>query len=223
MSERTRDGPFQIDKQGRSWLWAAVSDGLVRYDNQQRQALDAAALALPADACRTLTPIADDERALLWAGTNRHGLVRLDVSDPARPNLVSTPQLPELPDPTIYSVLPDSRGGLHICTNNGIQQLTLLADAGYSGRVFRRRGGLLHDECSTHSQFIDAHDRYWVGTLGGLSVYDPRTATATRPARGRTSSCAIWPSALRRRLALARRSGAVPSQKCGAQSLTGGG
>lgn len=33
--------------------------------------------------------------------------------------------------------------------------------------------GLVHDECNTNSQQVDAHDRYWVGTLGGLSVFDP--------------------------------------------------
>ncbi len=173
----------QIDNHGRSWLWAATSEGLVRYDNQHWKPLDADALGLPADAYRTLTLIADNDRALLWAGTNRHGLVRLDVSDPSRPLLVTTPPLPDLPDPTIYSILADSRGRLYICTNNGVQQLSPLPTGGYSERIFRRRDGLVHDECNTNSQFVDAHDRYWVGTLGGLSVYDPRILTTASPAR----------------------------------------
>jgi diguanylate cyclase (GGDEF)-like protein len=57
--------------------------------------------------------------------------------------------------------------------------LTPQADLGYAERVFRRRDGLVHDECNTNAQLVDAHDRYWVGTLGGLSMYDPNIRTTT--------------------------------------------
>jgi diguanylate cyclase (GGDEF)-like protein len=41
---------------------------------------------------------------------------------------------------------------------------------------------MVHDECNTNAQFIDAHDRFWTGTLGGLTVYDPRReARDTQP------------------------------------------
>lgn len=59
-----------------------------------------------------------------------------------------------------------------------MQQLLPRADGGYDERVFRRRDGLVHDECNGNSQFIDAHDRYWVGTLGGLAMYDPHAQAA---------------------------------------------
>ena len=81
--------------------------------------------------------------------------------------------MPAPPDPTVYSILPDSKGRIYVCTNNGVQQLTPKADGRYSERVFRRRDGLVHDECNTNAQAVDAEDRYWVGTLGGLSVFDP--------------------------------------------------
>jgi len=42
--------------------------------------------------------------------------------------------------------------------------------------VFTRKDGMVHDECNTNGQFVDAHDRFWTGTLGGLTVYDPQRA-----------------------------------------------
>ena len=54
---------------------------------------------------------------------------------------------------------------------------------GFAERVFRRRDGLVHDECNTNSQQIDSLDRYWVGTLGGLSVFDPRIDVPSRAGR----------------------------------------
>jgi diguanylate cyclase (GGDEF)-like protein len=92
--------------------------------------------------------------------------------------------IPAPPDPTVYSALGDSRGRIYVCTNNGVQQLSPRADGGYESQVFRRRDGLVHDECNTGSQLVDGHDRYWAGTLGGLSVFDPAIRTeigATEP------------------------------------------
>lgn len=173
----------QIDAQGRSWLWAASGAGLLRFDNQQWSLLPAAA-GLPADGYRAATLLQSNGRALLWAGSNRHGVVRLDVTHPGAPRLVELPPLPAPPDPTIYTILADSQQRIYVCTNNGVQQL-VPEGGGYAERVFRRRDGVVHDECNTNSQLIDTVDRYWVGTLGGLSVYDPRIEIAPATARAK--------------------------------------
>jgi len=92
--------------------------------------------------------------------------------------------VPPGPDPTVYSVVRDGAGRIYICTNNGVQQLTPRAQgAGFVERVFQRRDGIVHDECNTNAQFIDARGRYWVGTLGGLSVFDPSIRTSTGTTR----------------------------------------
>ncbi len=168
----------QTDRTGRSWLWAASVDGLARFDGTRWELLRDIP-GHPADVYRGVSVIPDGDRTILWAGTNRNGVVRLDVTDPARPVAAAPAGLPPPPDPTVYSVLADSQRRLYVCTNNGIQQLTPLRN-GYHERVFRRRDGLVHDECNTNVQWIDAHDRYWVGTLGGLSVYDPRSEPMPR-------------------------------------------
>lgn len=173
----------QIDAQGRSWLWAASGAGLLRFDNQHWSLLPASS-GLPDDGYRAATLLQSDGRTVLWAGSNRHGVVRLDVADPSAPRLIESPPLPSAPDPTIYTIVPDSQGRIYICTNNGVQQL-VPEGSGWSERVFRRRDGLVHDECNTNSQLIDSLDRYWVGTLGGLSVYDPRIEVAPAAARAK--------------------------------------
>ncbi|MBK9655951.1 MAG: diguanylate cyclase [Rhodanobacteraceae bacterium] len=174
----------QLDADGRSWLWAASSKGLARFDGERWTLLPESA-DLPADGYRFVNLIADGERSVLWVGSNRHGLMRLDVSDPLQPRVLDAGGVPSPPDPTIYSVLPDRDGRIYVCTNNGVQQLTPTGAGSYSERVFRRRDGLVHDECNTNSQFIDAQQRYWVGTLGGLSVFDPRIETPDNRARAK--------------------------------------
>ena len=170
---------------GRDWLWAASDRGLARFDGEAWHWL-APLAGLPADSFRQATLIPRLGRVELWASSYRNGVVRLDVTDPATPVMLPDAELPPVPDPTVYSVLADSRGRVYLCTNNGVQQLTPRDDGSYAARVFRRRDGLVHDECNTNSQRIDRHDRYWVGTLGGLSVFDPSlrvpaTHTVPRP------------------------------------------
>jgi diguanylate cyclase (GGDEF)-like protein len=162
----------QRDSQGRHWLWAADALGLARFDGTKWERLPEA-LGLPADGFRSLTLMSDASGQTLWASSTHHGILRLDVSDPLQPRALAADGLPPPPDPTIYSVLPDSAGRMYVCTNNGVQQLSPRDDGSYSSRIFRRRDGLVHDECNTNGQFVDSHDRYWVGTLGGLGMFDP--------------------------------------------------
>jgi diguanylate cyclase (GGDEF)-like protein len=162
----------QIDGAGRSWLWAASTQGLARFDGERWQLL-ADIPGLPADGFRSVALVREGTHTRLWAGSNRHGVVRIDIDDPLAPRVFVADALPAPPDPFVYSTLQDREGRVYVCTNNGVQQLTPNAGGGFSSRVFRRRDGLVHDECNTNAQYIDRIDRYWVGTLAGLSMYDP--------------------------------------------------
>ena len=168
----------QVDNAGRSWLWAATNQGLARYDGQQWQLL-AADIGLPDNNLIGIRQIDDAQgRPVLWLGTTNAGISRVEVGDPLRPKVLPD-DLPAAPDRTAYSALRDSAGRIYICTNNGVQQLAP-AENGYTSHVFTRQDGMVHDECNTNGQFIDAHDRFWTGTLGGLTVYDPRRAAVDR-------------------------------------------
>ncbi|MEZ5313456.1 MAG: GGDEF domain-containing protein [Thermoanaerobaculia bacterium] len=49
--------------------------------------------------------------------------------------------------------------------------------------MFTRRDGMVHEECNTNAQFVDSHDRFWTGTLGGLTVFDPEREIEDRNAK----------------------------------------
>ena len=161
----------QVDSNGRSWLWASTNQGLARYDNQRWTLLGAEA-GLPDVQLSGITLLPEPGgRAVLWIGTVNSGIVRVDVADPSNPRVL--PQdLPAPPDATVYGAVRDSAGRIYVCTNSGVQLLTP-DRAGYTSQVFTRRDGMIHEECNTNAQFVDAHDRFWTGTLGGLTVFDP--------------------------------------------------
>ena len=164
----------QRDGSGHMWLWASSNQGLARFDGEHWELLGTDA-GLPDDNLLGMRLIADrDGHPVLWIGSASAGVIRVDVTDPRHPRVLAA-KLPTPPDASTYGALQDSAGRIYICTNNGVQQLTPGDDGnGYRSRVFNRGDGMVHDECNTNAQFIDAHDRFWTGTLGGLAVYDPR-------------------------------------------------
>lgn len=163
------------DTDGRNWLWASTNHGLARFDGQQWTLFGRDA-GLPDAELIGMGLITDSSgRPILWMGSASAGIIRMDISDPLHPTVVND-DLPAASDPTAYGALSDSVGRIYICTNNGVQQLTPdpKSPGGYLSRLFTRRDGMVHDECNTNSQFIDAHDNFWTGTLGGLAAYDPK-------------------------------------------------
>lgn len=162
----------QVDGEGRSWLWASGTQGLLRHDGEGFR-LVGPELGLTGYLLSEATLMHEDAGEVLWIGSD-HGLVWVDVSDPARPRRLER-DLPAPPDPYVYGARRDSTGRIYVCTNNGIQRL-VQREGVWISHVSRRRDGMPHDECNGNAQFIDARDRYWVGTLGGLGVYDPSQA-----------------------------------------------
>ena len=171
----------QRDRQGRSWLWVATDRGLGRFDGERWTLLDKAG-GFPDEHLAGLDLYTDEQnRPILWMGSARVGIIRVDVADPLKPRVLDEP-LPPPPDPYTYGAVRTADGRLYVCSNTGVQQLTPDGKGGYSTRAFNRRDGMIHDECNGNAQFVDAHGRFWTGTLGGLAVYDPQRKTAdTQP------------------------------------------
>jgi diguanylate cyclase (GGDEF)-like protein len=168
----------QIDTAGRSWLWAGTNQGLARFDGSTWELLRQVP-GLGAGAYFGVSfPLAGPR--VLWVGTTFNGLVRLDVSDPLKPVLLPRAALPAGIDVTVYGATHDSKGRVYICTTVGVQQLTP-DSTGWRSKVFGRQQGMVHEECNSKAQFVDSHDRVWVGTLGGLTVFDPGLAHSGSP------------------------------------------
>ena len=78
-------------------------------------------IGLPADRFYDLRLIPDaDGKPVLWMGSSGSGLVRIDVSNPERPRVVTEPALPALPIPKAYGAVRDGRGDIMVCTDYGV-------------------------------------------------------------------------------------------------------
>jgi len=168
-------------------MWAASNVGVARFDGTHWTLLPSPT-NVAEESFRHVTMVREGPRRVLWASSSSAGVIRYDVTDPKNPVMLPKGELPRSPDPTVYSVMQDSRDRIYVCTNNGVQRLVREEDGGFSEQVFHRRDGLVHDECNSGAQFIDDSDRYWVGTLGGLSMYDP----AFRVESGATGPKSLW-------------------------------
>lgn len=170
----------QTDANGQSWIWGTGDGYVTRFDGKQLTTLGKD-IGLTEGVYIGATLLPDDQgRAILWLGSD-HGIVRVDATDPMHPHVLPN-DLPPAPDPTVYDALRDASGRIYLCTNSGVQMLTPEA-RGYNSRVFTRRDGMVHDECNTNAQLIDANGRYWTGTLGGVTVFDPSLERRDRQAK----------------------------------------
>ena len=162
-------------------LWATtVGRGLAAYRNG-RWRFHGTGQGLPDDSYFGMTLLPDaGGRPVLWLGSQAHGVVRVDVSNPDRPRLVTDPALPAAPNPYTYGVVRDGAGDLVLCTDYGAARWQPLPDGRFDVLRFQRSDGLPHDECNAGALHVDAKGRVWAGTIGGAAVYLPRTP-AQRP------------------------------------------
>ncbi len=159
-------------------LWFSTSDkGVLRYRDGQWRAFQAD-IGLPMDALydMRLIPGAGNAR-LLWIGSNKHGLLRVDIGDPDRPKRVETPKLPALAVSYVYGAVRDGRGDLLVCTDYGVFSWRREGD-GFRSTGYHREDGLPHDECNANAMQVDDAGRVWIGTVGGAAVYTPPDARA---------------------------------------------
>jgi diguanylate cyclase (GGDEF)-like protein len=169
----------QVDSHRKSWLWATTNQGLARFDGLRWDLLGRE-VGLSTVHLRGMNLFTDEAgHPVLWVGSEDGGLIRLNVVNPLQPRALPSSELPPPPDNSVYTPIKDSKGRIYLCTNVGVQQLTATSH-GYSAKLFSRRDGMVHEECNTGGQSIDAHDRFWTGTLGGLAVFDPEPRVRDR-------------------------------------------
>ncbi len=160
-------------------LWASTNTrGLARIDRQGWKYFSTGQ-GLPDSSFYGLSLIPQaDGRAILWAGSLRKGVVRVDVTDPDRPRWVQSPKLPTPTDPFVYEVVPDGRGNLFVSTNYGASLWQPKSDGSFIATDFHRADGMPHDENNYGALQVDAMRRIWLGTLGGLGVFTPQPLPA---------------------------------------------
>jgi len=137
----------QRDRSGRDWLWASTDSGLARCDGEGWTLFDSAS-GFPDEQLAGLQLYPDAAgRPILWMGSARVGIIRVDIGDPLQPRVLPA-TLPPPPDPYTYGAVRAPDGRVYVCSNTGVQQLTPDAKGGYTSRVFNRRDGMVHEECN---------------------------------------------------------------------------
>ena len=138
-------------------------------------------IGLPVDRFYDLRLIPDaDGTPVLWMGSSGNGLVRIDVSNPERPRIVTEPALPALPIPKAYGAVRDGRGDIMVCTDYGVFSWRP-AGKRYLVTAYHREDGVPHDECNGKALDVDDRGRVWIGTVGGAAVYTPPESTPRKP------------------------------------------
>ncbi len=159
-------------------IWAStVGRGLAALQGGQWR-FHGRSQGLPDDSYFGMTLLPDaGGRPVLWLGSQSNGVVRVDITNPARPRTVTEPALPAAPNPYTYGVVRDGAGDLVLCTDYGAARWQPLPDGRFDVLRFQRTDGLPHDECNAGALHVDAKGRVWAGTIGGAAVYVPRTPT----------------------------------------------
>lgn len=171
---------YAVVRHGRD-VWMTTSDrGLGRYRDGEWRFFGADA-GLPADALFDMRLIANASNPdVLWIGSRRHGLLRVDIRNPDRPRLVTSPALPTLPVSYVYGAVLDGRGDLLVCTDYGVFSWRMQQQPIHS-TSYHREDGLPHDECNVNAMQVDDLGRVWIGTVGGAAAYTPPDGTPPRP------------------------------------------
>ena len=161
-------------------IWFSTSNkGLARYRDGQWRFFQAD-IGLPTDALYDMRLIPETDGAqVLWIGSNKHGLLRVDIRDPDQPKLVNQPELPALAVSYVYGAVQDGRGDLLICTDYGVFSWRRLGN-GFRSTSYHREDGIPHDECNANAMQVDARGRVWIGTVGGAAAYTPSDARTRR-------------------------------------------
>ena len=118
---------------------------------------------------------------ILWAGTQRSGLLRVDLKTN---QVIDITTDNGLPNNTVYAILPDDQGHLWLSTNDGLCQIDVnieifdseVFDRDYSLVVQKlsRTDGLVSDEFNTGAYHKDENGILYFGAIDGVNYFDPK-------------------------------------------------
>lgn len=97
-----------------------------------------------------------------------------------------------LSDNTIYCVDEDDHGQVYLTTNRGVDIITFNDDQ-IDVRNISMKNGLAGNECNVRGLCKDSKGRMWIGTLKGVSCYDPsKDNLAKKPPEVKITSVRLY-------------------------------
>jgi diguanylate cyclase (GGDEF)-like protein len=158
-------------------IWVGTEKGLSRF--MDGRWTEAVLPCLPHPAVLSLHWLAEAGSAgWLWIGT-RSGVVRLRVTDgepqPASCEALTDKTDPPLSGPAVSPIQIDDAGRIYLFSDTGVARLTLAPGKALSAarlELFDRDDGL-PGTLFTSAAYKDRRGRLWVGSTGGLAIFDP--------------------------------------------------
>ncbi len=166
-------------------LWiTSLTGGLVRFYQGQWKTFTTNNSEIPDNELAIAHLYPDKQgKPVMWIGTRYHGLIRMDVSDPDKPRLITEPQLPEPPHHFVYGAIKNNHSDLILCSDYGAAYWRLEKNGSYRAVDYHRANGMPHDECNSGALSLDFHGRAWLGTIGGAAVHVNSNAAKMKPAQ----------------------------------------
>ena len=155
--------------------WIGTNDGVIAVDMERRQSrlYGESSAALPLSRPDILA-IYEDEAGALWLGTNGGGLNILSFEPHSadsfpRPAAVQVVDYNRgLSNNLVSGVLPDGQGGCLLSTDLGLNRYQPNSQLVSN---FYQQDGLTHNEFNLFSYFKGENDRFYFGTINGLTAF----------------------------------------------------
>jgi len=162
----------KITRRQRGGVWIATKNKIFMCDGETLKEL---ATPCPLPQANAISTICEDSRGRLWAGSDA-GIAALEAD--GRWLLLN--DRPGFANRHIYYIAEDWKGAIWVNTAHGVYRFL----AGYQVEAFTPDDGLADWETNGNGFFNDSHGDIWIGTVNGLSQYNPAGRSAnTEPPR----------------------------------------
>ncbi len=164
-----------VDKHNVAWL--GTDHGLVRFDHQRKKH-EVFEWASEEEQLGVVFSISEDHNDQLWLGTQRNGLWTYDKSTKRFKEFQYRPNLPEsLRKFEFYRVYVDNTGIIWANSDpDGLLKIVPNASMfGYLGQSNPGQPQRNLSDPSVRSIGEDGHGRIWIGTEGGLDIFDRKS------------------------------------------------
>ncbi len=159
------EGVNAIYEDNLGYLWFGCTNKIVKYDGKIFSSLSRP------EGFPKIRNIARDNYGYMWFSTDAGACVyngkifrTISENDGLSSNMV-------------YYVHADNEGSLWLGTNNGIDRLDLSRLVNQKEIILKHYGkedGFIGSECNQNAFYQDNDGKLWIGTIGGVTIYDSR-------------------------------------------------
>lgn len=172
---------------GQESIWIGTDMGLVHLVDNKWQTYNAQSGLINSSVLSVSETTEDNGHKLLWVGTRAGiSLLNLSLSD-GQWTILTKDSKPSLPSNIVYKILASPDRSIYLLTDRGVARLTRRVatvedPAIFNITTYTTEDGLPNNQCNPAAT-IDKEQRLWVGTIGGLTMIDPKQQVGEKIAK----------------------------------------